>query len=242
MHGLNWKKCVMAVTATAGVLAIHSVIPSLYHKYRNRGVMRHTGVPGTIMLTFDDGPDPDYTGRLLDLLKEENVHAAFFTVTREAIQNEELIDRMILEGHVVGFHSMDHQNAMVRGYFHTRKDFCTGYEFLKGKGITPLFYRPPWGHTNLFTWRWMKKYGMKMVLWDVMAEDWEAEATVGSIRRKCFRRVKDGSIICLHDGGRRSGGAPGAPEKTLAALRYVIPALKEAGYRFILPAEGVWAE
>lgn len=229
--------------AALGLLAagftVHSVIPALYHKYRNPAVLRRTGVPKTVMLTFDDGPDPDYTGRLLDLLKKEEVKASFFVVTREAEKQEALIDRMVAEGHVVGFHSIDHQNAMVRGYLHTKKDFRTGYEFMKKKGISEIWYRPPWGLTNLFSWHFAKKYGMKMVLWDVMAEDWEKEATVGSIRRKCLARVKDGSILCLHDGGRRTGGAPGAPEKTLEALTYVIPALKAAGYRFILPSEAV---
>lgn len=219
---------------TAG-FAIHSVIPALYHKYRNPEVIRRTGIPRTVMLTFDDGPDPDYTGQLLDLLKKEEVRAVFFTVTREAEGQEALIRRMIDEGHVVGFHSMDHQNAIARGFFHTRKDFMAGAEFLKRLGITELYYRPPWGLSNVFTWHYVKKYGMKMVLWDVMAEDWEAKATVGSIRKKCLSRVSDGSIICLHDGGKNSGGAPGAPGKTLEALTYIIPELKEAGYRFILP-------
>lgn len=228
-----------ALPALAAGFAVHSVIPALYHKYRNPEVIRRTGVPRTVMLTFDDGPDPDYTGRLLDLLKKEEVRAVFFTVTREAEGQEALIRRMIDEGHVVGFHSMDHQNAMVRGFFHTRKDFMTGAEFLKRHGVTELYYRPPWGLSNVFTWYYVKKYGMKMVLWDVMAEDWEAKATVGSIRKKCLSRVSDGSIICLHDGGKNSGGAPGAPQKTLEALAYIIPALKQAGYRFILPGEGI---
>lgn len=236
----KWSRLAAALGLLAGGFAVHSVIPSLYHKHRNPAVLRRTGVPGTVMLTFDDGPDPDYTGRLLDLLKKEEVKAAFFVVTREAVKEEALIDRMLSEGHVVGFHSMDHQNAMVRGYLHTRKDFRTGSEFMKRKGISDIWYRPPWGLTNLFSWHFVRKYGMKMVLWNVMAEDWEKGATTGSIRKKCLSRVKDGSILCLHDGGRRTGGAPGAPEKTLEALTYVIPALKEAGCRFILPSEAVF--
>ena len=102
-------------------------------------------------------------------------------------------------------------------------------------GIGQIFYRPPWGLTNLFSWYYVKKYGMKMVLWDVMAEDWEKRATAGSIHKKCMERVKDQSVICLHDGGENSGGAAGAPLKTLEALKRIIPELKEEGYRFVLP-------
>lgn len=231
------KRFLLAGTALGGAFAVHSLLPMLYNRWLNPQVIRNSGVPGTVMLTFDDGPDARYTGRILDLLKAEGVKAAFFAVTSMARENEALIDRMIAEGHTVGFHSIDHQNAMVRGFWHTRKDFLEGYHFLKEKGVDQIYYRPPWGHTNLFTWHYVRKYRMRMVMWDVMAEDWEAQATVGSIRKKCLTRVKDQSVICLHDGGERSGGAKGAPEKTLEALRYVISALKEAGYRFILPGE-----
>lgn len=125
MYGLrkNWSRLAAGFGLLAGGFTVHSVIPALYHKHRNPAVLRRTGVPGTVMLTFDDGPDPEYTGRLLDLLKKEEVKAAFFVVTREAVKEEALIDRMLSEGHVVGFHSMDHQNAMVRGYLHTKKRF-----------------------------------------------------------------------------------------------------------------------
>ena len=77
----KWSRLAAALGLLAGGFAVHSVIPSLYHKHRNPAVLRRTGVPGTVMLTFDDGPDPDYTGRLLDLLKKEEVKAAFFVVT-----------------------------------------------------------------------------------------------------------------------------------------------------------------
>lgn len=155
----KWSRLAAALGLLAGGFTVHSVIPSLYHKHRNPAVLRRTGVPRTVMLTFDDGPDPDYTGRLLDLLKKEEVKAAFFVVTREAVKEEALIDRMLSEGHVVGFHSMDHQNAMVRGYLHTRKDFRTGSEFMKRKGISDIWYRPPWGLTNLFSWHFVRRLG-----------------------------------------------------------------------------------
>lgn len=236
-QGLVLRRLAGAAGLLAGGFALHSLFPSLYHKHLNPAVMRRTGIPRTVMLTFDDGPDPEYTGRLLELLKKEEVRAVFFLVVREAGGQKELVERLLSEGHQVGFHSVTHQNAMLRSFFHTKKDFRAGYEFLKEKGIDRFYYRPPWGLTNMFTWYYVKKYGMKLVLWDVMAEDWEAGATAESIAEKCLRRTKSGSIICLHDGGRRSGGAPGAPQRTIRALETVIPALKARGYTFILPAE-----
>ncbi|WP_252198079.1 polysaccharide deacetylase family protein [Clostridium sp. MCC353] len=219
----------------AGVFALHSLIPAVYNKRWNPYVMKKTGILGTVMLTFDDGPDSRYTGLILDYLKEQDVKAVFFTVAREAVKNRDIIERMIGEGHVVGFHSVDHQNAMLRSWFYTRRDLKEGHRFMTEYGIGQIFYRPPWGLTNLFSWYYVKKYGMKMVLWDVMAEDWEKRATADSIYRKCMERVKDQSVICLHDGGENSGGAAGAPLKTLEALKRIIPELKEEGYRFVLP-------
>ena len=230
------KSGLAAFTAcAAGIFALHSCIPAIYNKRWNPKVMKRTGISHTVMLTFDDGPDARYTGRILDFLKEQKIHAVFFIVTREAEKNRALIERMISEGHAVGFHSTDHQNAMFRSFFYTKRDFKEGYRFLSEFGIRKIYYRPPWGLTNLFTGHFVKKYGMRMILWDVMAEDWEKKATAGSIYDKCMERVKDQSIICLHDGGEKSGGAPGAPAKTLEALKLVIPALKEEGYSFILP-------
>lgn len=235
------KKKSMAglIAAAAGFFAFHSLIPAVYYKRWAPGVMRRSGEPGTLMLTFDDGPDERYTGALLDLLADYQVKAVFFVVAREIKGREELIRRMVEEGHMVGFHSLDHQNAMLRGYFHTKKDFELGCRELERAGVKAVCYRPPWGLSNLFTAYFMKKHGMRMVLWDVMAEDWEEKATARSIYEKAAARVKEQSIICLHDGGERSGGAKGAPAKTIKALEALIPELLMEGYRFILPDQGM---
>lgn len=80
--------------------------------------------------------------------------------------------------------------------------------------------------------RYIKKYQIQRVLWDVMAEDWESQATSGAISNKLKDRVFDGAVICLHDAGEDTGGAKGAPRRTIDALIHTIPWLKPRAISF----------
>ena len=188
----------------------------------------------SLVLTFDDGPDILYTPLLLDLLSHENIPAAFFVVGSHASANPELIHRMISEGHTVGGHTMSHKNAI----FCTPSDIYTDFKAsirlhreLTGDALR--FFRPPWGISTPFLNRYIKKYQIKKVLWDVMAEDWESRTTSGLISDRLRDRVFDGAVICLHDAGEDTGGAKGAPLRTIDALIHTIPWLKAQGYKFL---------
>lgn len=186
-----------------------------------------------LILTFDDGPDNRYTGELLDLLKQEQIRAAFFVVANNALQCPELIKRMKEEGHTVGLHSLEHRHAYLCGYHYMKKDFLESMRILERFGGRILYYRPPWGVRNLFTGKFLRQYQLKMVLWDVMAEDWKGSSTPVMIADKIEKRVFDGAVICLHDAGEKSGGAKGAPRNTIEGLRLVIPKLRKEGYEFV---------
>lgn len=217
------------------VFVIHSILPTYYNKIFNRSVVKSTGQDNKIMLTFDDGPDERYIHDLLDLLDENGVKATFFMVAENAHKNREIVDKIMAVGHRVGLHSWQHKNAMLYSYSYTRQDFENSARIMRDLGVEELLYRPPWGHTNIFSNHFVRKYGMKMIYWDVMAEDWEAKASPESIRQKLLDRTGPTSIICLHDAGENSGGAKGAPKNTIEGLRLAIPELKDKGYDFILP-------
>lgn len=171
----------------------------------------------------------------MDLLDENGVKATFFMVAENAHKNREIVDKIMAAGHRVGLHSWQHKNAMLYSYSYTRQDFENSARIMRDLGVEELLYRPPWGHTNIFSNHFVRKYGMKMIYWDVMAEDWEAKASPESIRQKLLDRTSPTSIICLHDAGENSGGAKGAPKNTIEGLRLAIPELKDKGYDFILP-------
>lgn len=99
---------------------------------------------------------------------------------------------------------------------------------MKELGISIQYYRPPWGDANWYLLHQLKKQKMQCILWNVMAEDWEANTTPAEIADKLLARVKHGDIICLHDGR----GKNEAPRKTILALEKVIPIFLEKGFQF----------
>lgn len=181
-----------------------------------------------LYLTFDDGPSPEYTMELLDLLESYHIRASFFVVGRFAEENPQIIRHMADKGHLVGLHSLEHISAYLQPPGYRRRDFEDSIEILKGLGITPRFYRPPWGHTRGFTRKLAAKYGLKLIYWDVMAEDWKGGVTAEEIAGKLRKRTAPGHIICLHDGR----GKKGAPGRTIEALRQVLPSWLQEGYQF----------
>ena len=188
----------------------------------------------SLALTFDDGPDIRYTPLLLDLLKHENIHATFFVVGRQASAHPELIYRMLSEGHTVGAHTMSHKNMLLCTPSYIREDFKASIRLHRElTGDALRLFRPPWGISSPISNKYIKKYGITRGLWDVMAEDWESHTTSGIIASKLKDRVFDGAVICLHDAGENTGGAKGAPLRTIDALMHTIPWLKAQGYQFL---------
>ncbi|HBF5455516.1 TPA: polysaccharide deacetylase family protein [Clostridioides difficile] len=223
------------ISVVALIFLVHSIIPTYYNKLLNKEVLKNMTGENEIALTFDDGPDKRYTEKLLDVLKENDIQAMFFVVAKNAEKEPEIIKRMLRENHIVGLHSLEHKNAWLYSYSYVKKDFIESTNIMKNLGVDVNYYRPPWGHTNIFSNLFVKKYNLKMTLWDVMAEDWEKDSTVDIIINKLMSRTKESSIICLHDAGENSGGAVGAPERTIEALKIAIPKLKASGLKFVTP-------
>jgi peptidoglycan-N-acetylglucosamine deacetylase len=190
-----------------------------------------------LVLTFDDGPHPIYTPKLLELLKATEVEATFFVVAKKAALYPDMINRMKNENHCIALHSLEHRHAFLCSYFYMKYDFGKSIELLKNLNCKINYYRPPWGTRNLFTRKFVNKYNLHMVLWDVMVGDWKASNTPEILADKILEKVFDGAVICLHDGGENYGGAVGAPFHTIDALKIVIPKLKKEGYEFVTVEE-----
>lgn len=208
--------------------AVYAVIPTYWCKWCSRMPIKTIAGAHRIVLSFDDGPDPRYTGRLLDLLRENGVHACFFLVAARAERHPALVDRMLAEGHQIALHAYEHKNAWCKTPGYVRRDFEKSLAVFEKYGWPLAFYRPPWGMVNLANLYYCRKHGLRFTLWSVMAEDWSRHSTSQTICEKLAKRVKSGSIICLHD----AGGDAGAPENTLQALATALPALVKAGYTF----------
>lgn len=183
-----------------------------------------------LFLTFDDGPSSQYTGALLDLLDSYKIKATFFAVGEFVKENPNIIRDEVSRGHKVCLHA----NRHISSWLMTRKMFVSdmnnALSTLSSLGVNPNLYRPPWGMTRCFSRYEASKRGMKLIKWDVMADDWRATTSPETIARKILSRSFPGAIICLHDGRGRNH----APKRTIDALKIALPILLEKGYTFEL--------
>lgn len=147
-------------------------------------------------LTFDDGPHPEDTPPLLDLLARHKAKATFFVVGKSVRRHPELVERLAAEGHALGNHTWDHLSLpSLTGRF--RRAQLAWTEEALGARSSRLF-RPPYGEQTPASRLAPLRLGLDVVCWDVIAEDWRddpAEAMLARIRR----RLRRGSIVLFHD-------------------------------------------
>lgn len=209
----------------------YAVVPSLYYRgFSNKIIKKAPTKDKVIALTFDDGPSPQYTPRLLDVLKKNNVKCTFFVLAENAQKYPDIIKRIEDEGHYIGLHSLKHRNAIFSLPHQTRKNFSKALNIMDNLGIKVEFFRPPWGIFNPSTNYYAKANNLKVILWSIHAMDWSRWVTEDYIKNKLINNIKSGDIILLHDGR----GSKNSPMKTIGALQTVLPVLKRKGYRFIL--------
>lgn len=213
-----------------------SVVITCYHKYGKKNEL--IGGERSVMLTFDDGPDPEYTEPLLDVLAVNGVNATFFLLAEKANCYPQIVDRMIAEGHQVAFHALNHRNMWLQTPWSTRKTFRDGLNIFHRHGWNPRYYRPPFGNLNPWTLHYMRGSGLELQLWSVMAQDWRSDHTSEVILSKLRERTGAGSVICLHDSGEGSA-APGQPEQTIRALESFLPQMRKRGFQFVLPGDKI---
>lgn len=193
-----------------------------------------------IALTFDDGPYPPYTDRLLDVLKAKRIHATFFLVAEQAQQYPELVRRMKAEGHTVGLHAFRHRDFLKLTEEEKRKDLEQGKNLLRDiTGKNPVYWRPPHGFRDFSVMENAAAQNLTVVNWSVIPRDW-----TGIDSQEIFRRVmdkaEDGAIVLLHDGD--SPGYKASRQATVDAVAPLIDSLWEKGYHLVSLEEYVQAE
>ncbi|WEG12545.1 polysaccharide deacetylase family protein [Pullulanibacillus sp. KACC 23026] len=207
---------------------IYTLLPTFVMRLFSLGVLNRSSVPGKMALTFDDGPDPEYTPQLLDLLAEYQAKATFFVVGEFAEQYPDLVRRMVNEGHEVGTHHYRHLSTWLLTPIDVKRQcYWAGQVVEKITGQAPYYYRPPWGHLNLFSYWTAKPF--RMVIWTAILGDWNLGLGSERLLKRLKKHARNGAIICLHDCGKTPGAHPNAPANTLKALK---PFLEEYHHRF----------
>lgn len=189
---------------------------------------RGSPASGLVALSFDDGPHPDLTPRVLDALAAAGGRATFFMVGRNARRYPDLVRRVLAEGHAVGVHTETHRHAWISGPARLRTEMESGLEALVAAGgVRPVWFRPPWGAFNAATRSTAALLHLRIALWSCDAGDWLPGATPEAILRRVRRGLEPGAVIDLHDGGRRPAGC----RAMAAALPAVLEAVAAAGLR-----------
>lgn len=183
-------------------------------------VLQQDEMQKKVALTFDDGPNPDYTGKLLDGLKERGVKATFFVLGSEVEQYPDLVRRASEEGHIIGVHSYKHVNLRQLSDADAMEQVDrTNAAIYEATGQYASYIRPPYG-----CWKEDLDYESRMieVLWDIDPRDW-ATTSSDLVVQRVLSDVEENSIILLHD----------ASESSVQAAFAIIDALQKEGYTFV---------
>lgn len=185
--------------------------------------------PGELALTFDDGPNPAWTPRLLDILLSHGVRATFFLVGSHAQAEPALVRRIVEAGHLIGNHSWSHPNLALTPASRVAVELAQASETLEQiAGVPVRYFRPPFGARRPVVFLLAKRLGMVPVLWNAMTMDWSnpsAGAIAERLTHKITRLQRSGRAanIVLHDGSHleRSGNrAPSVAAAGQLAARY----------------------
>lgn len=180
-----------------------------------------------VALTFDGGPNPPYTGEILDVLDKHQAPATFFCVGLHAGAHTGELARMRERGHAIGNLTWSHPMLpdLTRAELAEQLD-RTGKVLAETAGSPPHLFRPPYGSRTPTVMRWLTELGPTVVLSDVAPDDWTMPGAA-AIADAVVDNTCPGSIIQLHDGG-------GDRSQTVAALGPIIGRLKARGYEFVL--------
>lgn len=173
-----------------------------------------------VALTFDDGPDPVWTPRVLATLAERGASATFFVIARKAEQHPDVVRAILAAGHTVGLHSYEHDRLLsLRGDRRVRDDLSRGVAVLEAiTGRRPTLLRPPIGHTSPIIARVADALDLTIVGWTVSGRDGVASARVEDVVTRVRRDLRDGVIVALHDAPERGDREPAAIKALPAIL------------------------
>jgi len=177
-----------------------------------------------IAMTYDDGPHPKNTPRLLDMLRKRNIKATFYVVGRNVNQYPHIVRRIVSEGHEIGSHSWSHANFAKLSDAAIRKELDkTRDAIIAASGVQPRTLRPPYGSLRSSQRLWIhKEYGYPTILWDVDPEDWRRPGP-SVVTSRILRKTHNGSIVLAHD----------LHKSTVDAMPATLDGLLSRGFKFV---------
>ncbi len=239
-----------ALTA-AGALAYGATHPRA--QLFGRTICR-TNSARKLALTFDDGPNPAITPKLLELLERYNAKATFFLIGRYVRECPELVQETVARGHEVGNHTELHPNLLWLNPTKVRVELRLCHDAIRGAlGTPPKWFRPPFGWRNPWVIPAARELGYRTVMWTLLPGDWQEKPAEWLIQRlqpsadhaqrsagngsQSAAAAGTGDVLCLHDGAHRE--LNGDRSRTLAALEHWLPRWRDLGLEFVTIGEAV---
>ena len=230
-----WPTVVSAgALAAAGVAAWGAVAPSseLFGP-----TVRHTGAGEKIALTFDDGPNPAVTPRLLELFDRYSVRATFFLIGKFVRECPGLVQEISARGHLLGNHTDTHANLIFQSRAGIRGELerCQGAIAAATRADPPRWMRPPYGYRSPLLDAEVRRAEMRaVVMWSKNCWDWKPqppERLIARLARAAHKGRSHGDIVVLHDGDHRALG--GDRHHVVTALEHWLPRWRDAGLEFV---------
>jgi len=177
-----------------------------------------------VALTFDDGPNPATTPRLLDMLAKRNIKATFFVLGERLPSHPELLKREMAEGHEIGNHSWDHPNLAKKSDEFVRSELQRTHDAIaKITGVAPKLMRPPYGSLTLRQERWIvDSMGYKVILWAVDPKDWKRPGPA-VVAQRILTETHPGDIVLMHD----------IHAQSVDAVPQILDGLTAKGFKFV---------
>lgn len=190
--------------------------------------LKGIGRPDHIALTFDDGPDPVSTPRILDELDELGWTATFFLLGDMARRAPDVVREITRRGHEIGVHGDRHRSHLLLTPPAVRRELSAAVETVGELSGRPVhWFRPPYGHLSLASVLTARRLGLEPVLWSAWGKDWRADATPQSVAATVVDSLGPGGTILLHDSDCTS--APGSWRTTLKCLPLLALDLADRG-------------
>ncbi|MFF2909073.1 polysaccharide deacetylase family protein [Paenibacillus sp. NPDC057934] len=214
------------------ISSFYAFIPGIISRIFGYRVFRKGTGSHEFALTFDDGPDPRFTPKVLELLRRYDAKATFFVVGSHAERYPDLIRSIHAEGHLIGIHNYVHKTNWLMRPATVRKQIQRTDEIIYSiTGEHSTYYRPPWGIVNLFDFS--KRRRVQIVLWSAMFGDWREKQGAEKLTEKMLSRLNPGEVMLLHDSGATLGADPDAPGLMLIALERTLEEAQRRGLRSI---------
>lgn len=225
----------LSAAAGAGIAgwtapALAPLIPALCNTL---GVRRRLSGHGpAVALTFDDGPHPEGTPAILEILAAAEAKATFFMVGEQVERRPGLAAAVTAAGHTVGLHGQCHRNQLRLAPRTLDSDTARGIAVLEEvTGTRPTLYRPPYGIFSPTGLALVGRRSLAPWLWSRWGRDWRRTATPRSIAAKATQELGAGDVLLLHDADFYS--APGSWKRTAQALPLILDAIAERGLRAV---------